>query len=365
LLLFVFFVFFVVQLSFPSSMSKYSTRLTIDDIARLAGVSRTTASMVLNGRAEQYRISAATRDRVLATAREHNFQPSHSARALRSGSSNTLGLLIPELTNYAHASLAQAMEPICHDAGYQLLVVTSGDDPGQELAGIEHLLAREVDGLLIAPCSPDHELYLKWSSRLPLLLVDRRLDDSGLPFVITDAENAVTQMVVDALGEGDDEAYYFGGQPQLSSSVDRLRGFRAALAQAGIDEQAGWVRQRDYRRSSGYALMQQCYRDLGRYPRVLFTGSITLLEGALSFISENRHFDSAPKRIITFDDHQLLDCLPLTIDAIAQDSAALASASLEKLIGLIKRKTPTSSAIPARLNWRSRRAALIARTNRT
>lgn len=339
-------------------MSQY-TRLTIDDIARMAGVSRTTASMVLNGRAEQYRISAATQERVLATAREHSFQPSYSARTLRSGSSNTIGLLIPELTNYAHASLAQAMEPICHDAGYQLLVVSSDDDPQQELAGIEHLVARQVDGLVIVPSSTDPQLYLKWSSRLPLVLADRRLDPSGLPFVVTDAENAVTQMVFDALSEGADEAYYFGGQPHLSPSIDRLKGFRAALAQAGIEEQPGWVRARDYRRSSGYALMQQCYRDLSRYPRVLFVGSITLLEGALAFISENRHFDLAPRRIITFDDHNLLDCLPLKIDAIAQDSAALARASLENLIGLINRQTPTSSAIPARLNWRSRSAASV------
>ena len=335
-------------------MSSY-TRLTIDDIARMAEVSRTTASMVLNGRAEQYRISEATQQRVLATAREHNFQPSHSARALRSGCSNTLGLVIPELTNYAHASLAQAMEPICHDAGYQLLVVTSGDDAQQEQAGIEHLVARQVDGLLIVPCSTDSDQYLKWSSRLPLFLVDRRLD--GLPYVVSDAESAVTQMVLDALRDGGDEAYYFGGQPNLSPSIDRLKGFRAALAQAGIAEQAGWVRALDYRRSSGHAMMAQCYRELGRYPRVLFTGSITLLEGALGFISENRHFDIAPQRIITFDDHQLLDCLPLPIDAIEQDSDALARASLENLICLINRVAPTCSTLPAKLNWRSRKSA--------
>ena len=346
-------------------MSPSYTRLTIDDIARLAGVSRTTASMVLNGRAEQYRISEATQQRVLATARENNFQPSHSARALRSGNSNTLGLVIPELTNYAHASLAQAMEPICHDAGYQLLVVTSDDNPQQEQAGIEHLVARQVDGLVIVPSSTDPELYLKWSSRLPLFLADRRLDNAALPFVVTDAENAVTQMVFDALSEGGDEAYYFGGQPQLSPSIDRLKGFRAALAQAGIDEQAGWVRARDYRRSSGYSLMQQCYHDLGRYPRVLFTGSITLLEGALAFISDNRHFDIAPKRIITFDDHQLLDCLPLPIDAIEQDSDALARASLENLIGLINRQAPTCSTLPAKLNWRSRKSSLAVQAGRT
>lgn len=129
-----------------------------------------------------------------------------------------------------------------------------------------------------------------------------------------------------------------------------------ALAAAGVREQDGWVRARDYHRQSGYALMQECYRDLGRYPRVLFTGSITLLEGALAFISDHQHFAIAPQRIITFDDHALLDGLPLRIDAIQQDSPALAAASLEKLIGLIGRQAPASGTIPARLNWRSRRA---------
>ena len=343
-------------------MNQY-TRLTIDDIARLAGVSRTTASMVLNGRAEQYRISAATQQRVLAVARDNDFQPSHSARALRSGSSNTLGLLIPELTNYAHASLAQAMEPICHDAGYQLLVVTSDDDAQQELAGIEHLLTREVDGLLIAPSSTDPERYRKLATRLPLLFVDRRIDGSGIPFVVTDAQMAVTQMVYDALADGAaDEAYYFGGQPGLSSSVDRLNGFRTALAVAGVRERDGWVRTLDYRRASGYALMQQCHHDLGRYPRVLFTASLTLLEGALAYISEHHHFTIAPRRIISFDDHHLLDCLPLRIDAIAQDSAALARASLACLFSMIGAQTmaPLSLTVPAILNWRSRQAASAA-----
>jgi LacI family sucrose operon transcriptional repressor len=342
-------------------------RLTIDDIARLAGVSRTTASMVLNGRAAQYRISEATQQRVLAVARDHDFQPSHSARALRSGSSNTLGLIVPELTNYAHASLAQAMEPICHDAGYQLLVVTSGDDEAQELAGIEHLVARQVDALMIVPSSTDAALYRKWSARLPLFLVDRRLP--GLPYAVTDAEDAVTRMVYDALAdEAADEAYYFGGQPHLSPSVDRLNGFRAALKEAGVAEQAGWVRARDYRRLSGYAMMQECYRELGRYPRVLFTGSITLLEGALEFISENRHFDVAPQRIITFDDHPLLDCLPLRIDAIAQDSAALARASLDCLFSTLGAVPPADAStacaacVPAILNWRSRKTAGVTGT---
>ena len=332
-----------------------SRRLTIDDIARMAGVSRTTASMVLNGRAEQFRISKATQERVLATARDNHFQPSHSARALRSGCSNTLGLVIPELTNFAHASLAQAMEPLCHRAGYQLLVVSSNDDAAQEAAGIEHLIARQVDGLMVVSCSPDPEIYRRWSKRLPLFLVDRRIADESLPYAVTDAESAVMTLVQDALASGADEAFYFGGQPHLSPSIDRLKGFRAALAQAGLQEKPGWVLARDYQRCSGYALMQECHDNLGRYPQILFTGSITLLEGALAFISERRHFDIAPQRIMTFDDHCLLDCLPLKIDAIQQDSHGLASAGLEQLLAMLNRQKPHSRLIPARINWRSRK----------
>ena len=339
-------------------MSQY-TRLTIDDIAKLAGVSRTTASMVLNGRAEEFRISARTKQRVLDIASEHHFLPSHSARTLRSGCSNTLGLVVPELTNFAHASLAQAMEPLCHQAGYQLLVVSSDENPQLENSGIEHLVARQVDGIMIVPCSADAEIYARWSERLPMVLVDRRLSDSELPFVVTDAENAVTTMVSDALSDGSQEAYYFGGQPNLSPSIDRLNGFRMALNHAGLLEQDGWIRARDYRRSSGYELMRDCYQELNRYPQVLFTGSITLLEGALAFISEHRHFSIAPERIITFDDHNLLDCLPLAIDAIQQNSSELASASIQSLLAVINRQKPDNIWIPAHLHWRTHHACTM------
>ena len=68
----------------------------------------------------------------------------------------------------------------------------------------------------------------------------------------------------------------------------------------------------------------------------------------------------SPQRIMTFDDHYLLDCLPLRIDAIQQDSQALATAGLERLIGMINKHSPTSVTVPARLHWRSRKASTTA-----
>ena len=332
-------------------------RLTIDDIARLAGVSRTTASMVLNGRGDRYRIAEATQARVRAVAEAHSFQPSVQARALRTGFSQTLGLVVPELTNFAHASLAQAIEPLAHAAGYQALIVTSNDEAAEERAGVEHLLARQVDGLLVVPCMPEACPYAEWQRRVPLYLVDRRVDGSGVEAMVTNAESAVSEMLGDALRGGREEAFYFGGQPHLSPSIDRLRGFRSALAKAGLDEQPEWVTARDYRRRSGYDMMRECYDRLGRYPRVLFCGAITLLEGVLEFINQQDRFRRAPERIVTFDDHYLLDCLPLPIDAIAQDSHGLAASSLVQLQRLMAGEAAVSGEVPARLIWRSRRGS--------
>ncbi len=332
-------------------------RLTIDDIARLAKVSRTTASMVLNGYAERYRISAATVERVLQVAKEHHFTPSQSARALRSRRSHTIGLVIPDLTNSAHAALAQAMETLCRDEhGYQLVIVTSDEDPVRETEGIAHLVSHQVDGMIVVPCTGDAKRYQKWVKRLPLVFADRRVDDSEIPYVVTDATETVATLIGDALKEGAREAVYFGGQPELSASRDRLAGFRLALAAHGVAERDDWVFERDYQRESGHALMEAWYAAHQRYPEVLFAGSITLLEGVLSFINQAHRLGRAPGRLMTFDDHQLLDCLPLSIDAIVQDSRQLAAQSLRRVIGMLEgRAQQESLLVPAQIHYRRAR----------
>lgn len=310
-------------------------RLTIDDVARIAGVSRTTASMVLNGHAERYRIAQATVERVEQVARELHFSPSHSARSLRNRRSQAIGLVIPDLTNASHAALAQALENLCRARDLQLLMVTSDEDPERESAGMTQLVARQVDGILVVPCSSDARHYQKWTRRLPLVFVDRRLDDSGIPSVVTDATDSVVQLLAPRLAAGISELVYFGGQAALSPSRDRLAGYRQALANAGLTEQPGWVCERDFLRESGYAMMRDWHAANGRYPQALFTASITLLEGVLAYLRQHGLHD-APRSMMTFDHHALLDCLPLAIDAVQQDSEGLAVASLAKVLALLE-----------------------------
>ncbi|WP_028452140.1 LacI family DNA-binding transcriptional regulator [Chitinilyticum aquatile] len=333
-------------------MSQFE-RLTIDDIARLAGVSKTTASMVLNGRAAEYRIAAATRDRVLAVAAEHHFSPSQSARTLRSRSSGTLGLVVPELTNFAHAMLAQELEIQARALGYQLLLVTSDDDPEREYEGIRHLLSRQVDGLLVIPCAVTPGHYERYARRTPLVLVDRRVPGSTLPFVVTAAEDRVADLVCElATAPGVNEVVFFGGQPGFSPSIDRLAGYRAGLARAGLAEQDGWVWQRTFQRQSGAELMAACHAALGHYPQVIFAASITLLEGVLAYMKEHQLFRTPP-RLASFDNHDLLDCLPVAVDSVVQDSAGLAAAALARVLALREGLAVAPEWVPARLLRRS------------
>jgi LacI family sucrose operon transcriptional repressor len=284
-------------------------RLTIDDIASLAGVSRTTASMVLNGHAERYRISPATVARVEKVAREHHFNPSQSARSLRSKRSNSIGLVIPDLTNSAHATLAQAMENLCRERDYQLVLVTSDEDPQREAEGMAHLVARQVDGMAVVPCSSDAALYQQWTSRLPLVFVDRRIDGSGIPSVVTDATDTVARLIGSKLAQGMQEVVYFGGQPTFHRVATAWRGIGKPCSNMASPP-CEWIVERDFQRASGFAMMQQWHAREGRYPQALFTASITLLEGVLSFMSQTHHLREAPSCLMTFDDHPCLTACP-------------------------------------------------------
>lgn len=109
-------------------------------------MSKSTASLVLNGRSKEYRVSDDTRDRILALAHEHHYQPSIHARSLRSNRSHTLGLVVPEMTNYGFAVISRELETLCREAGLQLLIACTDENPAQEMMAVNSLVQRQVDG---------------------------------------------------------------------------------------------------------------------------------------------------------------------------------------------------------------------------
>ena len=331
-------------------------RLTLNDIARLAGVSKTTASIILNNRGDDFRIKAETRQKVQAVAQKYGYRANAYAKALQARKTNVIGLVIPDLTNYGFAQTAKTLERLCRENGLYLVIACSDDNPTQEKVAIERLLDRQVDLLITAPTHKIADYYQDILQHTPLLLLDRYIPHSGIssitsndiPSVITLVENIVRAYQLD-------EFFYFGGQLSLTPSENRLKGFREGLVQSHLTEQSGWILHKDYQPESGYQMLAETVENLGRLPKAIFTASYTLLEGVMRYLTEHKCMDklmSQELHLATFDDHYLLNALPFHIHSIKQDHDRIAQQTFKILKEKLNHQESQSVQVDCEIIWR-------------
>lgn len=327
--------------------------MKLSDIARMAGVSVTTASYVINGKAEQQRISSSTVQRVRAVVEEHGFTPNPQAAGLRSRRTRTLGFILPDLENPSYARIAKFLEQGARARGYQLLIASSDDDPDSEHQLQKLFRARHCDALFVASCLPPNDgCYREIQSRgTPVIAIDRQLDPSQFCSVVSDDRHAAEQLTASLLKPPPRHIALIGARPELSISQARAAGFQEALA--GF---TGTVMIKDaigFSREGGQQLMNQLLDELGHLPDALVTTSYVLLQGVFDVL-QARALDFSQLRLATFGDTQLLDFLPLPINAMGQQHQLIADTALELALGALEQKqyTPGVSAIARRFKQR-------------
>ncbi|QIW15463.1 transcriptional regulator [Pasteurellaceae bacterium RH1A] len=331
-------------------------RITLGEIAQLAGVSKTTASMILNGKGENFRIRPETRQRVEAIAKQHGYRANAYARSLQAQRTNVIGMVIPDLANYGFASTAKTLEKLCRDKGLLLVIACSDDNPQQEKQAIERLLDRQVDLLITAPTHQDPSYYNQIIKHTPVLQLDRHIPNLELSYVISQDRPAIAELVAQTVAqEGLSEYYYLGGKLALSPSENRLQGFKQGLVQAGLDLNEDWIWHRDYQPDSGYQMLADIVAKLGRLPQAIFTASYTLLEGVLRYLTEHQLMDkllSGQLHLTTFDDHKLLNALPFKIHSIGQNHQAIAQAMFGLVERYLKQEKLESHQVACEIFWR-------------
>lgn len=333
-------------------------RVTLNDIAELSGVSKTTASMILNGQADQFRIKAETRQKVEEIAKQQGYRANIHAKALKLRRTNVVGLVIPDLTNYGFASTAKTLEKLCRDNGLHLVIACSDDNPAQEKQVIERLLDRQIDLLITAPTHQDPKYYKGVYKQTPLLQLDRHIAslDDELGYVISADTPKIAELVAKSIQTYQlKEYYYFGGQLSLSPSISRLTGFRQGLEKAGLTADETWILHKDYQPQSGYVMLAEVVARLGRLPQAIFTASYTILEGVLRYLTEHRQMDkllNGGLHLATFDDHHLLNALPFRIHSIKQDHERIAQETFALIRQKLQGKKPNSIQVECEMIWR-------------
>nr|WP_240345307.1 catabolite repressor/activator [Pectobacterium brasiliense] len=303
----------------------------MDEIARLAGVSRTTASYVINGKAKQYRVSDKTVEKVMAVVREHNYHPNAVAAGLRAGRTRSIGLVIPDLENTSYTRIANYLERQARQRGYQLLIACSEDQPDNEMRCIEHLLQRQVDAIIVSTAlPPEHPFYQRWiNGSLPIIALDRALDREHFTSVVgADLEDA--EMLAQELRKVPAKSVlYLGALPELSVSFLREQGFRQAWS--GDPREVNYLYSNSYERVAAAAAFMD-YLKNNPMPEALFTTSFPLLQGVMDVNLKINGRLPNNLAIATFGDNELLDYLECPVLSVAQRHREVAERVLELVL---------------------------------
>lgn len=333
--------------------------MTLAEIARLAGVSRTTASYVINGQAEKRRISQDTVDKVMAVVDRHRYRVDPQAAALRRGSSRTLGLIVPDLENVTYARLAKRLERGAREAGYQLLIAGSDDRPEVERDLALALRARRCEVLITASSLPmDDPFYGELQAEgLPVVAVDRGFDAQRFASVVSNDAEAAERLGASVLDAGVSRVVWLDAVPWLSITQERRSGFQRALA--GRDAQALTLAGERYDRAEGARLMRRVLDEHG-LPDALVTASYSLFDGVLDTLLEAGGLPDS-LRLATFGDSRLLDFLPLAVDSAEQDHDRMAEAALDSALAAARGEHRLGrEVIPRRMRWRAGAARGVA-----
>ena len=296
------------------------------DVAQRAGVSLKTVSRVINAEAG---VTSATAERVTEAISQLGFERNDLAASLRQGGSTaTLGLIIEDVANPFYSAIAQAVESAARDRGFLLITASAREDAERERELVTALLRRRVDALLVVPAGPDHRYV---ADAMRTVFLDRPPLGIEADTVLLDNLGGARSAVEHLLAHGHTRIACVADDAGLYTARERIAGYRAALQDAGVEEDSALVMtgNRDDAAARAAVARLLAMPDKRR-PTAIFTANNRNTVGALHALA------AAPRRVALagFDDFELADLLGTTVVhadpwRLGEQGAALAFARLD------------------------------------
>lgn len=309
----------------------------LKDIAQDLNLSVVTVSKVLRDHPD---IGPETRGRVLQRMKELNYRPNLAARALVTGRSSAIGLIVPDLVHPFFGDVAKALSGILRSKGYNLILASSDDDPLLEGREIDHLLASRVDVLVVASVLKHGEVFQRiQEQKTPLILLDRRFEGVPANFVGIDDVEAGRLATEHLLEVGCRHLAHIGG-PDVSTGAGRLRGYREVLVRRRIEERPETVVLREHGDDagalSGYKTMQ---RLLTLHPRPdgVFCYNDPTAMGAMKAVIDAGLRVPQDVAIVGCGNVVYADFLRIPLTSVNQHSAEIGKRAAKLALDLLKK----------------------------
>ena len=302
---------------------------SIKDVARMAGVSVTTVSHVLN---KTRSVHPDTQARVNAAVRTLGYVPSAVARSLKLNATHTIGMLVPNNSNPYFAELVRAVEDACFAAGYALLLCNTDDNADRQKVYLDVLAQKRVDGLIVASTSDDEVMSAHLAqTAIPMVLIDRAIAGLERPCVQTDHVQGGQLATQHLLGLGHQRIACIAGPEYLHSSEQRVDGWRQALLQVGMCPDL--LAHGDFTVNGGYLAMRTLLAAApGARPTAVLACNDLMAMGALRAVHECSLRVPQDVAVVGYDDIELAGYTQPPLSTVAQPVNAMAHQALALLL---------------------------------
>jgi LacI family transcriptional regulator len=311
-------------------------KVSIVDIAKKTGVSITTVSRVLNGKAEEFRISEKSQMKIKEAAKKLNYVPNQFAASLKSGKSNTIALIIPSLSNPFFAEIASEINAEVRNRGYITIIGDSDENIDTENEELLQMEARNIDGLVIAPCGQNWKNIKRLHDNgKPVVCIDRYFEDLEIPYVSTDNYEGAVMATKHLLDNGHKNIACIQGLEESVPNKLRIQGYKDAMVNAGLKQYT--IAGDDFSVQNGYKETKLLLQQKNR-PTAIFTLSNTIAMGCMQALREENINIPEDISIITFDDHPYLDFLATPLTCITQPTREICRLAIKYLFFMLGNK---------------------------
>jgi len=307
---------------------------TIKDVAKYAGLSRTTVSRVIN---DQPYVSDEKRQCVLKAMEELGYVPNSSARRLRSQKTETLAVLLPRITNPFFSHLIEAMEMKASQWGYQVIICQTHESEQKEQDYLELLRTKQVDGVIMTAVHNDWKVIESYRDCGPIVVCNENIEEAQVPFIYVNQEKAAYDATMHLIQQGCKNISFLSGDDDSNVSTYRRSGFLKALEESGLP----FLPNANYANALDVNSGREIFRELRRLNHQIdgvFTGSDEVAAGMIYEAMKEGVRVPEDMSIIGFDNQSISMLMSPSITTVEQPVQEMGEKCIEVLIDQIEHR---------------------------
>ncbi len=314
-------------------------RVTLKNIADTLNISMMTVSRALNNSSN---VDEKTRKAVLKTARELGYFPNHIAKSLVVSKTQTIGVVVPEITHSFFPDAIKGIEEIAYQAGYHIMLTHSAEDASREISAIETLASRRVDGILasVAQSDTEYQIYKQVIDMgLHVVFFDRCVYNIGASCVSINDKESAYKITEHLIKHRYKKISHLRGPLSISIAKERLNGFKKALKKYKINYDKKLIVESGFHEEGGYSAMKKMLEHPPKdWPRAVVAVNDPAAFGAMKAIREKGLRIPQDIAIVGFSDDIRAELMPTPLTTVRQPAYEVGKAAAQKLIAHIENK---------------------------